>query len=474
MNYNKLFLFKKYYYLLLLSFISLNDCLLEIPLKPVNVNGIPKYSNIIIKEPKESSGKSNLNITILINEGKTILNANTLFLANIKIGSNSQSFNLVFDTGSYIIWVPELDSSDKYRLNNHYDPSKSKTSQNTKESFDINYGTGSCKGYYYTDVFKYINNENFEVKFGVAYKTNFDVDNGDGIIGLSKYYEDENLSFIHMLKKYKLTDSLSFSFKFESDLSLGMSGKLIIGKHKDFSSNETLNCPLVQFSKSDHFWACEVNSFGMENLNYKIETNRSNNFMFDTGTNIIVLPTEYLNDIKKDLKNFGCETYGTQYIQLKCSYDNRIDFKLKINGNYFIIPKDLLFYENNNKYYSRLIFSEDMYIIGNPFFLIFHTLFDRENEKMYFYPENHKFIEKDPEEEETDTEIDPEKDIEEDRDDSGDSNILKIIIIISAAIIFIIVLVYGIYRFIKWQKSKRDFEAKLQSSNYFDYNNDLL
>lgn len=99
-------------------------------------------------------------------------------------------------------------------------------------------------------------------------------------------------------------------------------------------------------------------------------------------------------DIKNELNILGYDTFGTEYIQIRCSYDNRVDFKLKINGNIFIIPKDLLFYENN-KYYSRIVFYEDMHIIGNPFFLIFHTLLDIENEKLHFYPENRKFVEKD-------------------------------------------------------------------------------
>ena len=171
--------------ILLLSFISLNDCLLEIPLKPINVKGIQKYSNIIIKEATEFS--ENYNMNILINEGKTILNTDILFLGNIKIGSNNQSFNLLIDTGSYITWIPKLDSTDTYKINNHYDPSKSISNYYIDESFDFNYGKGSCKRFYYIDEFKYINNDNFKVKFGVADESNFDVDNSDGIIGLSKY-----------------------------------------------------------------------------------------------------------------------------------------------------------------------------------------------------------------------------------------------------------------------------------------------
>ena len=114
-----------------------------------------------------------------------------------------------------------------------------------------------------------------------------------------------------------------------------------------------------------------------------------------------------------------------------------------------------------------------MYIIGNPFFLIFHTLFDRENEKLHFNPENHKFIEKDPEKEEKDSEKDT-KTEQINKEDKNNSNTLKIIIIILVVIIFIIGLVYCIYNFFKWQKSKREFEEQLRSSNFFDYNSDLL
>ena len=53
------------------------------------------------------------------------------------------------------------------------------------------------------------------------------------------------MSFIHMLKEYKITDSKSFSIKFGEDLDAGVSGKLFIGKHKDFMSDETIVVPLV-------------------------------------------------------------------------------------------------------------------------------------------------------------------------------------------------------------------------------------
>ena len=32
----------------------------------------------------------------------------------------------------------------------------------------------------------------------------------------------------------------------------------------------------------------------------------------------------------------------------------------------------------------------EYYVIGSPFFFAFHTLFDKESEKLHFYPENNE------------------------------------------------------------------------------------
>ena len=454
---NYFLLIKNNFHLFLIfSFISLNNCLLEIPLKPKNIKGVPKY-RIKIIEPKEYSGIDSMNQTILSNnEGKTKLNANILFLANVKIGSNEQSFNLILDTGSYILWVPLKDSDDKYRISHHYNPTKSSTSVELNEYFEQEYGTGYCNGYYYTDNFKYINKTNFNIKFGAAEATDFNVVESDGIIGLAHYYEDkdENVSFIHMLKKYKITDSLSFSFKFEKDLSIGMSGKLIIGKHEDFLSNKTATCPLLKFDGlANIYWACEMSSLGMENSNYKDESQKNFNIIFDTGTNVIMLPKYYFLNMKKPFYETGCTKIEAEdnSIQIFCSYENRLDFKLKINGYIFTIPKDLIFYEAyGGYYYSRLIFTDDMYIIGNPFFLIFHTFFDKENEKLHFYPENHNFLTED------------------------DSNYFEIILGIIALILIIVCLGYLIYKCIEWNKAKREQNNNFPSSNYHGYNQNFI
>ena len=147
------------------------------------------------------------------------------------------------------------------------------------------------------------------MKFGVADNTFFNVKDADGVIGLAHYYEDESYSFIHMLNESKITDSISFSFKFDtaSDKK-SIIGKLIIGKHNDFESNNIVACSLLTLKGDlNSFWSCEISGFGLNNSYNEIKSKKSfNNFIFDSNTNIIVLPLDYLNDIENDLDKINC------------------------------------------------------------------------------------------------------------------------------------------------------------------------
>ena len=143
-----------------------NYCIIEIPFKPIQVNGIPKYKNITFKEPLINSDNITFfNSTFFTSEGGTTLNKNILFLGTIQIGSNNQQFNLVLNTGSYILWVPKLGSTYIHKITDHYDPSASNTSIYANQSFKQTYGTAYCEGYYYKDNIVYIDNKTINMKF---------------------------------------------------------------------------------------------------------------------------------------------------------------------------------------------------------------------------------------------------------------------------------------------------------------------
>ena len=378
-----------YIFLINLSFIC---CIIEIPLQAIKVKGIPKYQNLTIIEP--ASPLIEKNGTFYYQEGNVEINSEFIFFASIKIGSNSQPFNLLLDTGSSVLWVTHSNCGKKCSdsITRHYNPDSSTTKEGPYNSFSIQYGTGSVSGNYYKDNMVYLSNKVFSMYFGVASSCYFPVTNCDGIIGLTKSYQEKRLSIIQMLKDNGNTDSTAFSIKFENDnFQGGIKGTMFIGVHEDFSKNETVSCPLTYYLRND-FWAGELSSFGLKNNQREAKSNYKTKIIFDTGTNAIILPTQYLIDIQNDLSSFNCAiVQGQNAYQIACIVnDNLPDLKFKINGHTLIFPRNYAFYYNSQSTqyaYSFVSFEDSSpFIMGSPFFFLFHTLFDEENKVLKFYP----------------------------------------------------------------------------------------
>ena len=132
---------------------------IKYPLKIINstFSKYKKVKNIFIK----TSSLSNINIfnslkknifaeTPNILSSKIEIVSSMLFATEIEIGSNSQKFNVILDTGSQVLWVPEINSTvSNKEIKNFYEPNKSDTSQNMNKELEIIYGTGYCQGYFY-------------------------------------------------------------------------------------------------------------------------------------------------------------------------------------------------------------------------------------------------------------------------------------------------------------------------------------
>ena len=86
-----------------------------------------------------------------------------------------ESFDVILDTGSSILWFPgeECDDSES-KISHHYNYSASLTSKKTNYKYKIRYGTGYSLGYYYFDEVKLFNipdkNNSIYMPFGVADK----------------------------------------------------------------------------------------------------------------------------------------------------------------------------------------------------------------------------------------------------------------------------------------------------------------
>ena len=376
--------------------------MITIPLKLVNTT-FEKYPHSIEEVPVKT-----IFGTKIIRRIKEELNdisgdiskvKSSLFVAPIKIGG--QDFDVVLDTGSINLWVPKIGSKDKANLTHHYDPKKSSASSSTSETFEITYGTGSTKGNYYSDYCTFISNAAYNLLFGAASETNFDVDGADGIMGLAKDYSRYMYSAIWTLKAKGYIDNKSFSFKYLGDNKVEM---YIGGEHEDFKDiDNTGTCQLLHKSVYDNLlWTCKLYNFGLINDNFTLNATVfcGYNFLFDTGSNIMRLPFSTFDLLMKQVSIFSCEGMTDGDVKyIKCPKDelNKLpNMYIEVGDHFFILNST-----ENNLYeeisgedrYKRLriqFMDVQISLIGQPFFQIFHTKFDYENNILKFHTDNAK------------------------------------------------------------------------------------
>ena len=357
---------------------QVNQKVEEVPVKTIFGT---KMIRRVIEEPDDISG----NISKV---------TNSLFVAPIKIGG--QDFNVILDTGSVNLWVPKIGSKDQAIIAHHYDPSKSSSSSSTSETFEIQYGTGSTKGNYYSDYINFITNSAYNVLFGAATETVFDVEGADGIMGLAKNYSQYMYSAIWTMNAKGYIPEKSFSFKYLENNNVEM---YIGGEHNDFSDTKhTATCQLLHKSVYDNLlWTCKLYNFGFINNDFTRNTTVScgYNFLFDTGSNVMRLPKETLNSILKQPYYFGCEKSSEGSIDyLICPTDNLPNIYIEVGDHYFIINSYEVFDKiKGNENYRKLrvqFMDVQVSLIGQPFFMIFHTKFDYENKVLKFHTTDEK------------------------------------------------------------------------------------
>ena len=413
-----------FYLFLFLKVINIKSQTIELPLKIINSSYskypiskkiyIKKYSLFNINHLKHlknsfiggSQSTLSINIDILYS---------LLFAAEIELGSNNQKFNVILDTGSQILWVPEIESNNtNIWIEHFYDPKTSKTSKKLNQGFEIIYGTGYCKGYYYQDSINFLSKNKYNILFGSANNSIFEVEGAEGIMGLAKYYSYYLLSPILTLKKNGVIKSTSFSFKYDNkkDKLFFFAGDA----HSDFSTKNVAFCNLLNTNNYEKMlWACKLNSFGLiKNLSNIIDNEENMiikadiSVILDTGTNLIILPYNLINNLEEKLMKYNCilghsdqDEFSSQSYFIICFDVYNIpdvsiqfgDFILILNkySMYFIVDLGL----GIKGYLLNVHFEKDLdvAIIGQNFFTEFHTLFDSENNVLKFYSEyNGKII----------------------------------------------------------------------------------
>ena len=403
-------------YLIFLLFLNqfLSIPYIEIPLKKIS-----------LKNDLKSNDDSYLKLSTV--ESKLVNNSDNLFVANIKIGSDSQNFNLLLDIELNILWVKSneyIDYSDN--IENYYNPSTSTTSQRIPSYYFLkNYRSSIIGGLYYSDSINF-SGKFFNLNFGVANLT-FQYDkNADGVIGLGRKFNNYDESFIHSFCNSNNIDSKSFSIK---------KNKFYIGKHENFDKNDILSCELQETES----WSCKLQSMRIKSQKHEFKSFGDFNIKFDTVSEFIIMPLTYLSNFLFKLSKFECEDFAnhgfffTNYHQLRCKQSKNLpEFYFQIGNSEFRLPTDVIYYKYGGFLYSRILFKEnDEIVMGAPFFNVYHTLFDYEGTEMKFYyvgdeeDKEEEKVEEKEEEKEEEREKEAEKEDEKEKEEEKEKEAEK-------------------------------------------------
>lgn len=203
------------------------------------------------------------------------------------------------------------------------------------------------------------------------------------------------------MKSKGLIDDLSFSFKYNSLLnSVDM---FVGGEHEDFSKENVSKCTLLNNTLIEKkYWACQLYSLSLINGEKNITTTYEGSVIFHTGIKGIVLPY-YSYSFKDNLKEHDCFEEGLgffslSYVILCKNYSKLPDLVIEIGDYYYNIGKEMFYNESTkggDTYYwlnIRFDLLSDLFIIGQPFFSLFHTKFDPENNVLKFYSKDENKI----------------------------------------------------------------------------------
>lgn len=319
-------------------------------------------------------------------EGSVVINdyENSQYYGVISIGTPAQNFEVIFDTGSSNLWVPNVDCSNNCGgilfKKTKYDHSKSSTYVANGTIFDITYGSGSVSGYFSQDTATAggiaVKSMSFaEVTdaggLGSAYK----LGKFDGILGLGfdSISVQGATTWFHEAIIQNLVSQPVFAF-YLGDYA---PGELVFGGYD--TAHYTGDITYINLLSAT-YWEITLSGVTIGGSSYTSATKA----IVDSGTSLITGPAA---DIKKiaDLVN-ATVVAGVEYI-VNCNTDfPTINFNL--NGNVFSLSgKEYILQSGTECILAMEGLDIDaptgpLWILGDVFMRKYYTIFDYTNQRV--------------------------------------------------------------------------------------------
>ena len=338
---------------------------------------------------------------------------------SINIGIPVQNFSLLYSTGKHLTWVYREKANYDKLSQNFFETHYSNTLLLSKEQiYEVNTFTFGFLCEKAQDYISINNNTSIYMSFMLIFYLSPNSLFADGELGLARKYlgiysdpyitkNGSKFSLIDGLFKNNKVEKKMFAHKWISD----KRGLLYIGEYPllneelpyyNFHTCNSLN----QRGEINQYWNCFLDgikigdkyidySLNNKNLNEKKEIG-----IFSTSEKFIFMPESQI-EIINDIKNYSkwgknnCILEGiTSYKELHCTYDTfKYSYFPSISFNFSgytitLNPKDIFYYNGNNKYYRLLIVlynKKDYWIFGSFLTNKNNMIFDSGNGTVTFF-----------------------------------------------------------------------------------------
>lgn len=257
---------------------------------------------------------------------------NAQYFSEIKLGTPPQEFKVILDTGSSNLWVPSSKcTSIACYLHNKYESSSSSTYKKNGSSFEIQYGSGSMKGFVSQDTLQIgdltIKNQDFAEATeepGLA----FAFGKFDGILGMG--YDTISVNKIvppfYQMIDQKLIDEAVFAFYLSKD---GEGSEVVFGgSDKDHYTGKITNIPI----RRKAYWEVDLDAITVDGESASYD---DAGIILDTGTSLIALETDLAEMLNKQIG--GKKGYSGTYT-IECNTrDSLPDITFTLAGHNFTI-----------------------------------------------------------------------------------------------------------------------------------------
>lgn len=263
-------------------------------------------------------------------------NEETLYFANVTMGTPAQTLRLHIDTGSSDLWVNVADSTwctskDQTCVGGTYAPNSSSTYEYVNSLFNITYvdGSGSA-GDYATDVLRIGGATLDAQEFGIGYTSSSD----EGILGIGyaaneAIVEYSTTTYVNVPAKMVqdgLINTNAYSL-WLNDLDASTGSILFGGVNTDKYTGSLETVPIIAESGVYAEFIIALTGVGINGNSGSISSNLDVGALLDSGSSLAYLPDTIADDIFKLVGATYDESEGAAIID--CSMadnDTTIDF----------------------------------------------------------------------------------------------------------------------------------------------------